>query len=198
MPYTLEHKLETRKRIIDSARLLFNAKGFDAVRIKDVMLAANLTHGGFYNHFSSKDELFVEAVKAHSNGHSTGSEEHTELCVSSDDFTLAKQLIDAYLSEEHLVNLNTQCAMISLPSDIARASKEVKVVYESMLENMTTIFEGLWFSKNSMKSRQRALGLAALCVGGMILARTVDNGSLSEDIRKAAHDMAVDISNNEL
>ena len=62
MPYTQEHKSRTRARIVESARLLFNRHGFSGVSIDDIMAEAGLTRGGFYNHFSAKDELYAEVV----------------------------------------------------------------------------------------------------------------------------------------
>ena len=63
MPYSASHKLETRQRILESARRLFNAKGFVDVSIDEVMDHAGLTHGGFYRHFRDKGELYAEAVR---------------------------------------------------------------------------------------------------------------------------------------
>ena len=63
MPYSAEHKLQTRQRILESARRLFNSKGFAQVSIGEVMENAGLTHGGFYRHFKDKDELYAEAVR---------------------------------------------------------------------------------------------------------------------------------------
>ena len=62
MPYTPEHKRRTRQRIVGAAARLFNRKGF-AVTIGEIMAAAGLTHGGFYRHFGSKEELYAEAVR---------------------------------------------------------------------------------------------------------------------------------------
>jgi AcrR family transcriptional regulator len=63
MPYPPEHKHDTRQRILDSARRLFNKRGFNEVSIEDVMSNAGLTHGGFYRYFSGKDELYADAVR---------------------------------------------------------------------------------------------------------------------------------------
>src|SRR5260370_17942007 len=63
MPYTAQHKLDTRQKILESARRLFNGKGFAEVSIGEVMDGAGLTHGGFYRHFAGKDELYAEAVR---------------------------------------------------------------------------------------------------------------------------------------
>ena len=63
MPYSEEHKQETRQKILESARRLFNRKGFTEVSIEEVMESAGLTHGGFYRHFRGKAELYAEAVR---------------------------------------------------------------------------------------------------------------------------------------
>ena len=62
MPYTAEHKQETRTRIIKSARRLFNRNGFADVTIGEIMSEAGLTHGGFYKHFAAKEDLYSVAV----------------------------------------------------------------------------------------------------------------------------------------
>jgi AcrR family transcriptional regulator len=63
MRYRPEHKLKTRRQIIESARRLFNRKGFAEVSIDEVMENARLTRGGFYRHFKDKEELYAEAVR---------------------------------------------------------------------------------------------------------------------------------------
>ena len=64
MPYTAAHKQQTRERIVECARVLFNRYGYDNVSIDKVMEDAELTRGGFYNHFKSKEELFAAAVSS--------------------------------------------------------------------------------------------------------------------------------------
>ena len=63
MPYSPEHKRDTREKILESARRLFNRKGYSGVSIEEIMSDAGLTHGGFYRHFSGKDELYAAAVR---------------------------------------------------------------------------------------------------------------------------------------
>src|SRR5258707_9596392 len=63
MPYSAKHKHDTRQRILESARRLFNSKGFADVSIGEIMENAGLTHGGFYRHFNDKGELYAEAVR---------------------------------------------------------------------------------------------------------------------------------------
>ena len=61
MRVSREKAAENRERIIDAAGALFRAKGFDGIGVADIMKAADLTHGGFYGHFASKDDLVAQA-----------------------------------------------------------------------------------------------------------------------------------------
>ena len=178
MPYSSEHKQVTRGRIIECARELFNLRGFTEVTVGEIMSAAGLTHGGFYNHFKSKDELYIEAVQANGKCDS--------IDYSFEGIELAEQVINSYTSKAHLENVEGHCPMIALPSDIARSGREVRQAYESSLVKMVSIFENLSNKKGSKESRQKAISIAALCVGGMVMARTVENKDLAEEIRQAA------------
>ena len=63
MPYSAKHKVQTRQRILESARRQFNNRGFAEVSIGEIMEDAGLTHGGFYRHFKNKSELYAETVR---------------------------------------------------------------------------------------------------------------------------------------
>jgi AcrR family transcriptional regulator len=62
MPYAEGHRDRTRKKIVDSARRLFNRYGFDNVSLNEIMAGAELTRGGFYSYFDSKSELYAEVL----------------------------------------------------------------------------------------------------------------------------------------
>ncbi|HEX2665903.1 MAG TPA: TetR/AcrR family transcriptional regulator [Candidatus Acidoferrum sp.] len=62
MPYPAGHRLEVKRRVVDSARRLFNRYGFDNVSISQIMEGANLTHGGFYSYFKSKSDVYSEVL----------------------------------------------------------------------------------------------------------------------------------------
>ena len=191
MGYTAAHKQATRERILRAARELFNRKGYSEVSVNEVMRRAGLTHGGFYNHFPSKDALFVEAIEAYARENPTDRWPDVELDFTARAPELARQMIDAYLSKEHLDDVDGHCPMIAVPSDVARAGVAVRQAYESALNVMTDIFDGLDENGPSVDSRRRALGLAAVCVGGMVLARTVADAALADEIRAAARDAAL-------
>jgi AcrR family transcriptional regulator len=183
MPYRPEHKAETRARIISSARRLFNRRGFTEVSIDEIMQAAGLTRGGFYNHFATKDELYAEAISEALRGEKKGPDGN---CLDFDlpPEQIARHVIATYLSEGHLKNIDGTCALVALPSDAARAGPPVKRAYRQVLTTMVELFQT---SQNGRgDARQRALAIATLCVGGMVLARAIDDETLGEEIRSVA------------
>lgn len=193
MPLSPQHKQRTREKILETARVLFNRHGFEGVSIDEIMKAANLTRGGFYNHFKNKDALYAEAVSSFLMGRGAQWRANAGIDPTNLNSEMARQMINSYLSTEHLSDVDGQCPMIALPSDIARASPEVQGSYQHLLEAMVYLFEtGL--DNSGETSRQKALSLAALCVGGMILARTLPSSSLADEIRIAAQTMANEIT----
>ena len=192
MPYRPEHKVETRNRIVECARRLFNRRGFAEVSIDEIMASAGLTRGGFYNHFENKEELFGEAVASYARCNPAANRDGVELDIQAPAATLARQIVTAYLSARHLGDVESHCPMIALPSDVARAGPVVRAAYQRLLAGMIGIFE-LGLAPNGGRERERALALVALLVGGMVLARTIDDEGLRDELRDAARALALDV-----
>ena len=192
MPYAKDHKARTRARIVEAARVLFNRHGYERVTIDQVMAEAGLTRGGFYAHFTGKEQLFAEAVASFLNGR--GAEWRREAGVLPDrrDVEMARRMVDAYLSRRHLDDLDGQCPLIALSSDAARIGPEVRASYQDLLAAMVWLFEANLGAARPGR-RQEALTLAALCVGGMVLARTLTDSRLADEVRAAAHATATAI-----
>src|SRR5262249_22770749 len=184
MPYSTKHKQDTRERILESARRLFNSRGYSGVTIDEIMNHARLTHGGFYRHFSSKDELYAEAVRHF-------------LCKDSPDPWQARQatlgrdkprgrrMVDAYFSRDHFDDQECCCPLLGVAPGISRLTK---AAYRDVAETAVRVFET---SLRKPIARERSLAVLALCVGGMILARSVDDPQLADDFRFAAHKQAL-------
>jgi len=185
MSYNADHKQKVRGKIVESARILFNRHGFHGVTIDKVMNFAGLTRGGFYNHFESKEMLYSEAVSSFLMGRGAQWRENAGINPGTPMPDMARRMLTSYLSAEHLNDLDGQCPMIALPSDVDRAKPEVQSAYQGLLEAMVALFERSLEAHNS-KTRQNALSLAALCVGGMILARTLPSSELAKEIQTAA------------
>lgn len=193
MPYSPEHKRQTRAKITEAARVLFNRHGFAGVTIDAVMESAGLTRGGFYNHFSSKEALYSEAVSSFLHGR--GAQWRAEAGVDPSNPTpdMTQRMLKSYLSREHLEDVDGQCPMIALPSDTARQGPEVSAAYQELLEAMVSLFQK-GVGTNPGVNREKALALAAMSVGGMVVAHALPKGALAEDVRSAAYAMALTIA----
>ena len=108
---------------------------------------------------------------------------------------MARNMIEAYLSTEHLTDLDGQCPMIALSSDVARATPEVQASYQVLLGAMVGLFTQS-MQDQTKQVRQKALSLAALSVVGMILARTLPESKLVTEVRHAAMKTANQIIDN--
>jgi AcrR family transcriptional regulator len=97
-------------------------------------------------------------------------------------------VVDAYFSRDHFDDRESCCPLLGLPSDVSRASNAVKAAYREVLEKLIEIFQA---DLNEPRARERALALVALCVGGMVVARCVDNPALADDLRLAARRQAL-------
>ncbi len=192
MPYAKDHKQRTRSRILEAARILFNRYGYDRVTIDQVMAEASLTRGGFYAHFSCKEELFAEAMASFLDGRGAQWRADEGIDPQAQQALMAQRMVDAYLSRRHLDDLDGQCPLIAYATDAARAGERVRESYRVLVEAMTWLFENN-LEGDEADRRQRALSLTALCVGGMILARTLPKSAIAEEVREAAHSTATSI-----
>jgi TetR/AcrR family transcriptional regulator, transcriptional repressor for nem operon len=193
MPYTQEHKQETRTRIIKSARRLFNRNGFADVTIDQIMAEAGLTHGGFYKHFSAKEDLYNVAVLEFIRSDTPERWQAKHISPKAIGEDLARMILDAYLSRDHYDEREASCPMIALPSDVARGNGVVKKAFREVLEMMAGAFAAN-LPDGNQTSRQQALALVALAVGGMVLARAIDDKPLSDEIRESARAHAFEMT----
>jgi len=190
MPYTPEHKAKTRSRIVEAARILFNRDGFSEVTIDQVMASAGLTRGGFYNHFRNKEELYAEAVASFLNGRGKTWRDHAGVDPQNGGPETVWAMINTYLSPEHARDIDGQCPMIALPSDVARATPEARKSYEGLLRAMIWLYEHN-LPDSTKDKRASACILAALSVGGMVLSRTVEDQALADEVRETARGFAI-------
>jgi AcrR family transcriptional regulator len=187
MPYNSEHKAQTRSRIVESARKLFNRHGFEQVSIDRVMAEAGLTRGGFYNHFESKDELYAAAVASFSTCNPFRPDFNDQPPPAPTE--MARMLVDLYLSDEVLQNVQYHCPLYALPGDVARAGLAPQKAYTQLIRNLTHVYAHALADRPD--GEQRAQAIVSLCVGGMVLARTTDDPQLRASLRGAARQQAL-------
>ncbi len=190
MPYPLEHREQTRKQIVRAARKLFNRGGLDGVSIDDIMAEAGLTRGAFYSYFRSKGELYGEAVTLILSENPAETYEGIE--VDFDSAEVAPQIVRGYLSHQHFEDIDDSCPMVALSSDISRGEIGVKQAYETVFKAMAARLDEVLVHDRSPDG-DRALAIAALCVGGMAIARSVEDRALADKVRDAAMGVALEL-----
>ena len=187
MPYTAEHKERTRAKIVESARKLFNRHGFEQVSIETIMSEAGLTRGGFYNHFQSKDELYAAAVASFTSCNPFRKD--IAATPSTEPREMARRLVNLYLSDKVLEDIENHCPLYALPGDVARAGLSPQKAYTDLIRNLVGVYQGAL--KEFGNAEQRAQAIVALCVGGMVLARTTDDPALRATLRASARQQAL-------
>ena len=189
MPYPAGHRERTRERIVRSARELFNHRGFADVSIDEIMAHAGLTRGGFYSYFRAKSELYAEAVAQALKDPPVARWPEQKVDFSAVD--AARQVIRAYLSQQHFDDIDGSCPLVALPSDVSREDAKVKRAFEAVFQAMVRLFETS--QKRDPKVHDRALAIASLCVGSMVVARSLESRELADALRTAAKNVALEL-----
>ncbi len=184
MKVSREEAARNRQRIVEAAARLFREKGFDGIGVAGLMKEVGLTHGGFYGHFQSKDDLEAEA------------------CTRVLDRSLARwadrsaaargdplsAITDAYLTARHRDDPGTGCLLAALGPDVARRGPGVRRAVTGYLGGAFDLLAGLVPGKSKAARRRKAIGTYASLVGALVLARAVDDDGLSREILDAVRD----------
>src|SRR6266403_4410994 len=191
MPYPTGHRTEVRKNIIQSARKLFNRYGFESVSVQQIMAGAGLTHGGFYSYFKSKSDLYTEVLGCFLTDPEWKScWEGVHVDLSSTD--VGPQVVRAYLSRQHFEDVENSCPMVALPTDVARSGVGAKRAFETVFKAMVSVLERSLLQNGRLR-RTTAQSIAALSIGGMIVARTMVDRALADELRTACMSVALDL-----
>jgi TetR/AcrR family transcriptional regulator, transcriptional repressor for nem operon len=171
MRYPVEETAAKHERIVKEASRLFRERGFQNVSVGEVMKAAGLTHGAFYAHFASKEDLQAAAIAY---GQKVSRERVQR---SKNKKRKAKgSFADRYLSPQHRDNPGDGCTMAALGQEVARSAPELKAAFESGLEGILSAEGG---------DRKDAIFRTAALLGGVVLARAVRDPRLSDEILKS-------------
>lgn len=175
MGHSQADKQSTHERIVDIAAQRFCELGIDGLSISGLMKEAGLTHGGFYKHFDSREELVTEALAAALKR----SDAPQRSAASTFD-----TLVTGYLSTEHRDALGTGCAVGALVNDMGRAHTDARDLYTHKL---TANFRGIaqLLHGTDASSPEDAMVAFSAMVGALGLSRAVADPALSEAILDA-------------
>src|ERR1700723_1094881 len=183
MPYPTGHRAEIKGKIIQSARRLFNQHGFESVSLDQIMSGAGLTRGGFYSYFESKSDLYAQVLGCFFTDPEWKScWDGVEVDLASRD--VGPQVVRAYLSRQHFEDVENSCPMVALPTDVTRSGESAKHAFETVFGAMVSVLERST-AENGRSRRMTAQATAALCVGGMVVARAMDNREAADELRDA-------------
>src|SRR5262245_13405516 len=163
MRYKPQHKQETRERIVRAASKHFRVKGGKGLAIGDLMQKLDLTHGGFYRHFGSKEELFVEAV---GRGFDEAAAKLVEASEKGPPGSELKNIIERYLSLEHCANPADGCPLASLMSESARYPRSLRTkIDRAMREHFSKIVEFLPGASEQERGRNCLILFSGMVIG---------------------------------
>jgi AcrR family transcriptional regulator len=146
------------------------------------MSGAGLTRGGFYSYFKSKSDLYAEVLGCFFTDPEWKScWEGVEVDLASKD--VGPQVVRAYLSRQHFENVEESCPMVALPTDVARAGASAKAAFETVFRAMVSALERST-TVDRRHRRARAQAIAALCIGGMVVARALANRKVADELRE--------------
>ncbi|MGH8355226.1 MAG: TetR/AcrR family transcriptional regulator, partial [Pseudomonas sp.] len=176
MRYSEDHKAHTHRRIIEEAAERFRRDGVGATGLQPLMKALGLTHGGFYAHFKSKDELVEEALRAAADKLKASS---TELFAGADPLP---SFIESYLSERHRANPGAGCPLPTMSAELGQRGQASPVTDEVVRDRLAAI-EGALPGPDAADA---SVAMLATLVGALVLSRSVADPELSDRILATA------------
>ena len=178
MRYSQDHKAQTHQRIIKEASARFRRDGIGATGLQPLMKALGLTHGGFYSHFKSKDELVEKALQA-------AGEQCDAVCAElfAQEHPL-EAFIDTYLSEWHQTSPHEGCPLLTISSELGlrgQPSPTSDVVLKARLEQIESTLKG-------DNAADRSVVIMSTLVGALLLSRSVADVEFAQRILDVARD----------
>ncbi|MDE1164212.1 MAG: TetR/AcrR family transcriptional regulator [Pseudomonas sp.] len=176
MRYSADHKAQTYQRIVKEASARFRRDGIGATGLQPLMKALGLTHGGFYAHFKSKDDLVETALR-----HAT--EELKQVC----DTAFAKEkplcsFIDTYLSTAHRDSPERGCPLPTMANELGQRGQPSPTTDDGVKDRLQRIAATL----DSPDANEQSMVMLSTLVGALMLSRSVEDTALSEQILDTA------------
>jgi len=176
-------KEATHARIVETAARAIRRSGYSGTGVADIMKEAGLTHGGFYAHFSSRDDMLAEAAD-HAGAETIAAAK--QVLTESPKQERLWALMNAYLSDAHTANIEMGCSFAALGSEMHRQAPEVRAASTERIKEMIRLIEGQLSDQTETGAHEEALLTVSTMVGTLMLARAVNDPELSAAFRHAA------------
>lgn len=189
MGHSKEEKARSRERILEVAAERLRGEGIDGPGVADIMRAAGLTHGGFYKHFGSRDELVAEALATALDAQSAAT-----VAGLADVDDPMRAFAQAYTSTDHCEHPEAGCGVAAVAGEVARGGPQLRAAYTEriagFIDGVDTFLERRGGQEDPATRRADAIARYAMLVGGLTLARAVDDDGLRDEILAAVRGAA--------
>jgi len=191
MGHSKASKANTHARLVAVAAARFKELGVDGISLSDLMKELKLTHGGFYKHFDSRDELVTEALELALTETGKAMREHLFDGGKPD----IEALLDFYLSETHRDGRAAGCAVAALAGDAPRKSADVQAQFRRQIETiLETLIRALGPGGSVGDSRATAVLILSALYGSLIVARAVGDSPLSREVLRTVRKRVLNLS----
>lgn len=176
-------KAATHERILSVAARAIRRSGYAGTGVADIMREAGLTHGAFYAHFASREAMLAEAA---GEACAKSAANAFELAAATSPDKALATILAAYLSKEHVEQLERGCPLAALGSETSRQAPEVRRVVTRHIKATVDLLARQSPDWGQPSAHERALVTLSTLVGAVVLARAVDEPGLSDSLREAA------------
>ncbi|MDH5370299.1 MAG: TetR/AcrR family transcriptional regulator [Gammaproteobacteria bacterium] len=189
MPYSKEHKQQSREKILQSASELFPRKGYEAVSIDELMIHAGLTRGAFYSHFSDKSEIYAESI--------IYTATRSPIVLENSDTTDISEWFDntigQYLSPSHVTTQPSPCPLAFLVTDINKREKKVRNSYTQVYKSLLSFLNRRFKSHSVEIKNETTMTISAIMIGGVALANALDDKKLADKLLRSCRKISKDL-----
>lgn len=183
MRYSESHKEETHKKVLKAASRALREKGPDRLTVPEVMAAAGLTHGGFYAHFKSKDDLIAETIR---DIFAFSRERARAMVAGMPPAHALATFVDFYVSDQHRDVPSRGCPLVMLSSDMPRQSRKVRAAFDAGAKSLKNFLAGMIGDLGHAEPEKLAATVLSAMAGAVALSRAVSDKVLSDDLLYSA------------
>jgi TetR/AcrR family transcriptional regulator, transcriptional repressor for nem operon len=182
MRYDADHKDRTRKRLLDEAARALRSEGPERVGVAALMARLGLTHGGFYAHFKSKDDLVAQAIEETFAQTAAGAE---RMIVGRTPAEALTRYVDFSLSDRHCAAPGQGCALPALSTDVSRLGRSARQKFQAGTQRLTEFIAGLLRGMGYDEKPAHELAISALAemAGAIAIARAMETPQQAQEIR---------------
>jgi TetR/AcrR family transcriptional repressor of nem operon len=185
MRYQPEHKVEVHRRILKDASRRVRAEGISGAAVSSVMRDAGLTHGGFYKHFGSKDDLLAESLRA---AFQEMSDRLTQVAKTSRPGTAWKAIVRAYLSPEHCNHTERGCPLAALAPELARADHALRATNLEGMNHYRSRMLPLMPGRRAADKERAFFAIFSTMIGAVAIARILPDQAARARVLASARD----------